>query len=141
MGPRWPRWRRTRTDGSSTRTAPSRPAGTTLTAPHGRGWRGHAGRGGERPRATAPRLALRAPARVAGGRRIPLSLEVPADGPVALELFDVQGRRVTHAQTTRLSIGHQELTWDVGSLPAAGLYLLRVAQGGQSAVARTMLLH
>lgn len=92
------------------------------------------------PRAAIPRLTLRAPARVAGGRRIPLSLEVPADGPVALELFDVQGRRVAHGHTAPLSIGHQDVTWDVGTLPAAGLYFLRALQAGQGAVARTLIL-
>lgn len=92
------------------------------------------------PRAAVPRLALRVPARVAEGRRIPLALDLPADGPVMLELFDVQGRAVASWQTAVLSAGRQDVTWDIGARPAAGLYFLRARQAGQGAVARTTLL-
>lgn len=61
-----------------------------------------------------------------------------SDGDVALEVFDVQGRRVATLVAERLPAGAHVRTWAPGALPA-GVYLLRLTAGGTSATRRVVV--
>jgi predicted GH43/DUF377 family glycosyl hydrolase len=72
--------------------------------------------------------------------RVRLGFELDRPGPARLELFDVQGRRVTTLARGSLSGGSHVVEWDgrgPGGRPAQpGLYLVRLVAAGQTATLR-----
>ena len=64
---------------------------------------------------------------------------LPEAGPVRLEVFDVQGRRVAVLADGTRAAGPHEASFDAGGLPA-GLYLVRLAAGGAVLNARVTLV-
>jgi hypothetical protein len=67
-----------------------------------------------------------------------LALALPLAGNATLEVMDVQGRRVAAHDTGPLGPGRHELTLNERLAP--GVYLVRLAHGGQSRTRRAVLL-
>jgi hypothetical protein len=86
----------------------------------------------EVPGEATPSVAM---LRVAGenpsGGTLHVSYGLPSGGPVRLEVFDVQGRKVAVLADAFASAGWHEIQWngrgDGGSSVASGLYLLRLS--------------
>jgi hypothetical protein len=74
-----------------------------------------------------------------------LNCHIPVAGPTRLDIFDVQGRRVKTLLDGSMPRGVHPLLWDGrdndGKHVGAGVYLLRLQQGGATRVARIVLLH
>ena len=75
--------------------------------------------------------------------RTELRFELAAGGPVLLELFDVQGRRVRTLVSGRLAAGEHRVLWqgrdDGGRDLPSGLYLARFRADGVQRTAKLML--
>jgi len=77
-------------------------------------------------------------------RPIPADLQVlvtftlPGAGPATLELLDVSGRRVRERSVSGL--GEQTIDLGTGEPLRAGVYLVRLTQGGKSAVSRVSVV-
>jgi hypothetical protein len=93
----------------------------------------------------ATRLALLPPSPNPFAETASLSFDTPAPGRVALEIFDVAGRRVATVLRAELPAGQHTARWDgsdgEGRPCAAGVYLARLAHsGGESATAKLVKL-
>jgi len=76
------------------------------------------------------------------GRVMSVSLSLPADDRVALQLFDARGRRVALREAEPLAAGDDvEIRWDPG-IGTSGVYFLRVlaTDSGTTADARVVIL-
>ncbi len=92
------------------------------------------------PRATpGAELAITtlAPNPTAGAVRVRFTL--PRAGRVALDVFDMQGRRVAALIHRTLEAGTHEVRWE-GARPVAGIYFARLAFGGQSRAQRVAVI-
>ncbi len=69
------------------------------------------------------------------GDRVRFQFELPEAGSVAIEVFDVAGRRVGDGIRDARPAGHGEIDWDAGRLPA-GVYHARLTAAGERATAR-----
>lgn len=73
-----------------------------------------------------------------------LSFSLPAAGPVTLEIFDVNGRRVRRLLDEEVAAGLLSVDWDGrddrGRSLASGLYLSRLRSGGKERGGRMLLL-
>jgi hypothetical protein len=71
-----------------------------------------------------------------------LVLELPAEGPVELDVLDVQGRRVRTLESSARAAGVHTVIWngadDSGRAAAAGLYFVRARWAGAEARARVV---
>ena len=67
--------------------------------------------------------------------RVHFTFELPEPGPIAIEVFDVEGRRVGEALHDTRPAGHGELDWNSGPL-AAGIYHARLSAARASATVR-----
>jgi carboxypeptidase D len=71
-------------------------------------------------------------------------LDLPQAGPVRVGLFDAQGRRVRLLLDGRLAAGPHALAWDgrdgAGRAAASGVYFVRAAARGQTAVGRVVVV-
>jgi len=65
---------------------------------------------------------------------------LPGSAPAALELFDIAGRRVWSREVGALGPGEHDLPLSGGSRLPAGVYVVRLAQGGRIATARAISL-
>jgi hypothetical protein len=70
---------------------------------------------------------------------IECTVTLASNGPAALELFDVMGRRVASCSVGELGAGEHAVQIE-GAPSAPGLVLVRLKQGGTSVQARTFLL-
>jgi hypothetical protein len=70
---------------------------------------------------------------------IHVSLSLPAGPAATLQLMDVAGRRLAAQVLGDLEPGEHELSFAVPRLPA-GVYFVRVTQGSQSRVGKTLVL-
>lgn len=70
---------------------------------------------------------------------VEISLQAPA-GTVQLEIFNLLGHRVMPANTLRSDGSSFSLPIEVRHLPA-GIYLVRISQGNQTAVRRLTVQH
>jgi hypothetical protein len=73
------------------------------------------------------------------GDRVRFAFELPESGPIAIEMFDLAGRRVGSAIRETRQAGHGEAEWDTRRL-AAGVYHARLTAPGGRAVARLIRL-
>jgi hypothetical protein len=66
---------------------------------------------------------------------ITISLALPADASVSLDLYDIQGRKVATMARERMTAGYRDVIWngtdDTGMPVASGVYFLRVQVDGQ----------
>jgi hypothetical protein len=69
------------------------------------------------------------------GDRVRFKFELPQAGPIAIEVFDVAGRRMGDGIREARPAGHGEIEWDAGRLPA-GVYHARLTAAGDRATAR-----
>jgi len=101
----------------------------------------------ELPTRDAPTIAFAvhpiAPNPAHGACRI--AFDLPASGPVAIDVFDVAGRRVARvADKPLFEAGPQSVSWDLGDRRGrrvpAGLYLVRVVAGRNQAVVRVVVM-
>ncbi len=94
------------------------------------------------PLATGPRLSPAWPN--PAGVTTRLSFELPSAQPVALEVFNVQGRRVATLASGTLAAGLHQVAWagrdDAGHRVPSGLYFVRLKAGGHSDVRRVTWL-
>lgn len=84
----------------------------------------------------APGLTFAPPSPNPAARFAVLRLALARPGPVRLEIFDPQGRRVRQLFAGDCPAGSRELNWDLrddrgGAVPA-GLYLVRARAGGET---------
>jgi len=66
--------------------------------------------------------------------QVRFTFELPEAGPIAIEVFDVAGRRVGNAIRETRPAGHGEAGWDAGGL-TAGVYLARITAAAGHATA------
>lgn len=68
--------------------------------------------------------------------------DVPQDGPVTLEVFDVAGRHVRTLVNRSLTAGTQDVLWEAGGEVSlrSGVYFMRLSQGKTLATAKVTLL-
>ncbi len=93
------------------------------------------------PAEAAPvRLGLAVATSGPSGPGVRFRLDLPAAGPVLLEVFDVTGRRVAEPARGAWPAGRHEVAWDAREL-SPGVYLARLTSGGQRASARIVRLH
>lgn len=89
----------------------------------------------ERGAGSGPRIDALLPNPTLGSVRV--HLVVPVAGDYALEVFDVQGRRVRVTPQRTLETGRHTLTWDgrtdEGASAAAGIYYVKILGAGESA--------
>ncbi len=73
-----------------------------------------------------------------------LCFEIPSNGHVLLDIFDVSGRLVSRLKNEPMNAGYHEVAWDglgtSGNPVASGVYYYRVAFSGQSLTGRLVLL-
>jgi hypothetical protein len=68
------------------------------------------------------------------GDQVQFSFELPTGGPIAIEVYDVAGRRVGDSIREVRPSGHGEVSWNAAGLPA-GIYHARLtAPGGEAKV-------
>jgi hypothetical protein len=92
------------------------------------------------PLPTAPgRLTLAAPRPNPARAAITLELACARAAKGAVEVFDVGGRRVMARDLGMLDVGPHTVSLDLGGEPA-GLYLVRIRQGAETARARVLVL-
>jgi hypothetical protein len=65
---------------------------------------------------------------------------LPRAGRVALEVFDVRGRRIASLVNGARPAGPQSVLWKTRAIPA-GLYFLRLESGNRTAVRRIAVTH
>ena len=69
------------------------------------------------------------------GDQVRFRFDLPASGPIVIEVFDVAGRRAADSIRGSWPAGPHELTWDARGL-GSGVYLARMTAGTEHAVAR-----
>jgi hypothetical protein len=69
------------------------------------------------------------------GDRVRFTFELPDPGPIAIQVFDVEGRRVGDAIRETRPAGHGETSWDASRL-SAGVYYARLTAAPGHATAR-----
>ena len=84
-------------------------------------------------------LALRGP-NPARGEQIPIDLALPAPGDATLEIADVAGRVIARFSVGLLGSGRHAFNISRTSLPGAGVYFLRLTQGGHQVRDRMVVL-
>jgi hypothetical protein len=72
--------------------------------------------------------------------RLKLRFALATAAPATLELFDVTGRRVVWREVGSLGSGPHTLDATEGGRLTPGLYLVRLAQGGNVRIARGVVL-
>lgn len=90
-------------------------------------------------------FALREPAPNPSTGETTLRFTLPADGRVALDVLDVNGRLVARVADGTLSAGEHAVRWggrDAGGRPlAAGVYFARLAAGGRTLQRKLVVIH
>jgi hypothetical protein len=74
------------------------------------------------------------------GSDLRVAFTLPDATPAALELLDVAGRRIARREVGTLGAGRHVEPVSPGQRVAAGLYWLRLTQGGQTRSARTVVV-
>ncbi len=82
-----------------------------------------------------PRLAFAIAGSQPVGDRVRFTFELPEAGPIAIDVFDVAGRKMGDAIRDTRQAGHGEIGWDAGRL-AAGVYHARLTAARGRAVVR-----
>ncbi len=73
-----------------------------------------------------------------------IRLQLAEAGPVALDIYDVQGRLVRSLWSGLLAAGAHQLSWDgrdqAGRAAATGIFLYRLQSAGQAETRKMLLL-
>ncbi|MBK8229143.1 MAG: T9SS type A sorting domain-containing protein [Candidatus Eisenbacteria bacterium] len=76
---------------------------------------------------------------------VSFELRLPRPSPVAVEIYDLEGRRVRRVERGTLGAGTHAITWDgqtdQGREVASGIYFARVEAAGESLTRRFVRLH
>jgi hypothetical protein len=72
--------------------------------------------------------------------RLVVSFRLPNNSPARLELFDITGRMLASRDVENAGTGLREMDISQGLHLAAGVYSIRLRQGGQAAVARAVVM-
>jgi hypothetical protein len=75
------------------------------------------------------------------GDRLGVEFVLPGSAPARLELLDVSGRRVIACEVGTLGAGRHSVNLAAGRRLAAGLYLVRLTQGGDARTTRVAVIH
>ena len=86
-----------------------------------------------------PRLAVSGVSLTPGSSVPLLQMTVPSVAPARLELFDVAGRRLADRSFTPTAAGRNAIPLAEARGLHAGIYLVRVTQGGKRAVGRALI--
>jgi hypothetical protein len=78
------------------------------------------------------------PSRSGGAMRLPLTL--PDSGPASLQLVDIRGRIVATREVGSLGAGRHVVDLAAGLKLRAGVYLVRLTQGGLQRTTRAVVL-
>ncbi|MFH1219026.1 MAG: T9SS type A sorting domain-containing protein, partial [Candidatus Eisenbacteria bacterium] len=72
-----------------------------------------------------------------------ISLALPVDGNVAIEIYDIQGRKVVTVLRERVAAGYRNVAWngtdDLGAPVVSGVYFCRVQIEGQLAAMQKLM--
>jgi carboxypeptidase T len=94
--------------------------------------------------ATSRGWALAMPSPNPAQSRVRLAFDVPAPGPVRLDVLDVQGRRVRTIDNGWLAAGRYEHGWDArddsGRPVAAGMYVIRLSGAATTLTRRCVVM-
>jgi len=71
------------------------------------------------------------------GDQVRFRFDLPAPGPIVIDVFDVAGRRAAESISGSWPAGSHEMTWDARGL-GAGVYLARLTAGAERAVVRVV---
>jgi photosystem II stability/assembly factor-like uncharacterized protein len=71
------------------------------------------------------------------GDDVRFRFDLPASGPIAIEVFDIAGRRAADPVRGSWPVGRHEIMWDARGL-GPGMYLARLTAGRERAVARVI---
>ena len=69
-----------------------------------------------------------------------ISLDLPVDGPLCMEVFDLSGRLVHRYTVPAAAAGLQELSWRAGPDSPPGTYIVRLSWPGAVAARACILL-
>ena len=91
----------------------------------------------------APRFALRGiyPNPVTSSGDLSVRFSLPVRERATLEVIDVQGRAIWRRAFASLDPGDHDISIDASNRFRAGVYFLRLAQGGHKATARLVVMH
>ena len=90
---------------------------------------------------TAPAFALDAVSpNPCAGPGLVVHFALPSSAPARLELLDIGGRRVASLDAGAMGAGRHAADLLAGASPRAGLYFVRLAQGGERRTARVVLV-
>lgn len=84
------------------------------------------------------RLAVRSIFPNPGRGRVTIPLDVPAEAPATVQVFDARGRLMATVFDGTLADGYPTLEWDASRAPA-GVYLVRVQTDRAAAVGRVVI--
>jgi hypothetical protein len=74
---------------------------------------------------------------------VTISLALPSDGRVSLELYDIRGRKVATVARERMTAGYHNVVWngtdDYGTAVVSGVYFLRVEIDGRLAAMEKLM--
>jgi hypothetical protein len=84
---------------------------------------------------SAPRLSFALLGSQPIGDNVHFTFELPAAGPIAVDVFNVAGRRVASPIRGSWPAGRNEIAWDARAL-VPGFYLARLTAAGRHAVVR-----
>lgn len=73
------------------------------------------------------------------GDRVRFTFDLPESGPIAIDVFDIAGRKVGNAIRETRPAGHGAIEWATGGL-AAGVYHARLTASGGRVTARLIVL-
>jgi len=74
---------------------------------------------------------------------VTISLALPSDGQVSLEIYDIRGRKVSTVARERMAAGYRSLVWngtdDYGVAVSSGVYFLRAEIDGRLAAMEKLM--
>jgi photosystem II stability/assembly factor-like uncharacterized protein len=115
--------------------------GTTLYAGRVDGlWRRSIAGIADVPDSPTPRLAFAIAGLNPVRDQVRFVFELPTAGPIAIDVFDVRGRKVGEVTREMRPAGRGEIGWDVSRL-ASGIYYARFTAAGHHATARVVHIH
>lgn len=85
-------------------------------------------------------LTVRSAAGNPASQGLMVSFTLPTEEAAKLELFDVQGRLLESQEVGRMGVGRHTLTFGAQNRPASGIYLVRLSQGGRTAISKVTYL-